>query len=191
MSINTYFKRIRALGAEKRGAALVEFAVAMFPLFALFFVQLQVASMFAAHLILHHATVVAARCAVIQKGPNQPGNYNTLNNNNATDDNGDADKNCGQAAIDATGIGFWHNTLWNIKAKTEYTAGCNDHTTGGGGAAQYGDVTTTVTADYMCNVPIGAQAICGSMGGTKSLKVIIKEPHEGACYTIDSNKNGS
>jgi len=129
MSIIRYFKRIRALGAEKRGAALVEFAVAMFPLFALFFVQLQVAAMFAAHLLLHHATVAASRCSIVRQGPNLPGDF--VSNKNGTDDKGDAVTKCGQAAIDATGIGYWHDTIWNIQIKNDYTAACTDDTAEG------------------------------------------------------------
>ncbi len=188
MGINSYFKRIRTLAAEKRGAALVEFAVAMFPLFSLFFVQMQVAAMFVAHMTLHHAAVQAARCAVIQKGPNLPGAF--VSNNDGSSDSGDADTTCTKAAIDGLGTGLWDTTVWDVQAKTEYTAGCNDHNTSAGGAAQYGDVTTTVTANFQCNVPIGAIPICGGMGSKKPLKIIIKLPHEGACYTIDSNKDG-
>lgn len=187
MGINSYFKRIRVLGADKKGAALVEFALAMFPLFSLFFVQLQVASMFASHLILHHAAVAASRCSIIQQGPNLPGDF--VSNKTGKDDNGDASTKCQQAAIDATGEGFWHKTLWNITVKNDYTAGCTDDTAAGHNV-QYGDVTTTVTADFMCNVPLGAQVICGSMQGTKPLKIVIKETHEGACYTLDDNRNG-
>jgi len=188
MNIKNYFQKTKELASNKKGAALVEFAFAMFPLYALFFVQLEVASMFASHLILHHAAVAAARCAIVQKGPNLPGDY--VSNTTGKDDNGAADDKCKKAAIDATGVGVYYKTLNDIQVTNTFTGSDHVDSAANNNDAQYGDVTTTVKANYTCNVPIGAIAICGSMHGTKPLQIVIKLPHEGARYTVESTRNG-
>lgn len=193
-SLKVHQKRIRDLLSEQEGAALPEFAIAIFPLLWLFFVFVQVATMFTAHLTLHHAAVVAARCAVIQKGPNLPGHYvsargffngssgntnpDSGGNESKSDDNGDAETTCRNAAIAALGKQYWFRTIWNVQTKITYDGG-----------DQYGDVTTETTADYECHGPLlSRRVVCG--GGRKSLKITIKLPHEGARYTLEDPANG-
>lgn len=189
-SLKTYFKKVRALIGDRSGAALPEFAIAIFPLLWLFFVFVQVATMFIAHLTLHHAAVVAARCAVIQKGPKLPGHYVSQRgffngsggnvgtgggNNTGTDDNGSADTECKNAAIAALGKAYWYKTLWDMQTQIEYDG--ND---------QYGDVKVTTTANYECHGPLlSRRVVCGN--GRKALKITIVLPHEGARYTVDPN----
>lgn len=183
-SLKTYFKRVRALIGDRKGAALPEFAVAIFPLLWLFFVFVQVATMFTAHLVLHHSAWVAARCGIVQKGGYLPGDYVSNPDGKQATDNGKAEDVCQKAAIDATGIGFWHNMLWNITVKYELK-----NNAGGKHNEGYGDLVTTVTADYQCHGPVlSNRAVCGN--GMKSLKISVTLPHEGAHYTLDSDRNG-
>lgn len=173
-SIRSYFKRIAALVKDQKGAALPEFAIVIFPLVAMFFTWCQVAEMFINHLVLHHAAVVAARCAIIDKGPNLPGKYVEA----------DAETFCKNAAIAGVGRVLWYRSIMSIAVTMDY-AGGNDH------IAQYSDVTTTTTGDFKCLVPLGSRFVCGSYGGTKQFKFIIKLPHEGAMYKLDTDYNGS
>lgn len=171
-SIRSYFRRIAALVANQKGAALPEFAIAIFPLVLMFFTWCQVAEMFINHLVLHHAAVVAARCAIVDKGPNLPGKYV----------DSDADTACKNAAIAGVGRVLWYRSILGITVTMDYTGG-NDH------IKQYDDVTTTTTGEFQCNVPLGSKVVCG--GSTKEFKFIIKLPHEGAMYTLDNDYNGS
>jgi hypothetical protein len=172
MSIKSYLRKVRGFAKDKGGAALPEFAVAIFPLLWLFFVFVQVAQCFIGHLVLHHAAVIAARCAVVDKGPNLPGKYV----------DSDAETACKNAAIAGVGKGFWFRTIWNISVAMEFTGG-NDH------IAQYSDVTTTTSGEYKCTVPLGQRIICN--GSNKKWAFAIKLPHEGAMYTLDNDYNGS
>jgi hypothetical protein len=181
MSIISYFKKIRALVGDKKGAALPEFAVAIFPLIWLFFISVEVAGMFSAQLVLHHAAWAAARCGIVQKGSNLPGDY--VKNKNKSDDNGNAESVCQKAAIDATGIGFWHQSLWDITVTFAFTPGAGGDSAAGH-EGQYSDLTTTVNANYKCIGPkLSSVAICNS--GKKPLQMILKLPHEGAVYTLE------
>ena len=179
-------KETRGLVGDRRGAALAEFAIAILPLVSLFFVIVEVGIMFSAHLVLHHAAIAAARCGIVTKGGYSPGDFIGNQDGKKGTDNGKAETVCQQAAIDATGEGFWHKTLWDIKVSYDLkqnAAGKHDE--------GYGDLVTTVDANYRCAGPVLSQiAICGSNGGTKPLEIKITLPHEGAQYTIDSNKNG-
>jgi hypothetical protein len=167
-----FFGKLGVLVADRKGAALPEFALAIFPLITIFFVLMQVAEIFIGHLLLHHAAVVAARCEVVDKGPDLPGKY--------VDSDGDAA--CTNAAIAGIGVGSWYKGVQNIKAKADYAGGTAHDD------SQYGDVTTTTEADFKCGVPIG-KIICN--GGSKKLSFTIKLPHEGALYKLDNDYNGS
>ena len=171
-SIRRNFKRIAALVSDQKGAALPEFAIVIFPLVAMFFTWAQVAEMFINHLILHHAAVVAARCAIVDKGPNLPGKYV----------DSDPETACKNAAIAGVGRVLWYRSILNIAVSMDFTGG-NDH------IAQYSDVTTTTTGDFQCLVPLGSRLVCG--GSSKQFKFIIKLPHEGAMYKLDTDYNGS
>jgi hypothetical protein len=193
MSIKSYFKRIRALIGDRKGAALPEFAVAIFPLLWLFFTWVQVSTMFTAHLVLHHAAVVAARCAIIQKGPNLPGAYvgqrgffNGSGGNIGTGggnpdgqaDNGSAGTVCRDAAIAALGQHEWYGRqLTGLSTDITYSGG------------QYDDVTTVTKATYTCHGPILARRIV-CPNGTRDLSISIVLPHEGARYTLEDPKDG-
>jgi len=171
-TMRKFFEKIGVLIADRKGAALPEFALALFPLIMIFFCLMQYAELFIGHLLLHHAAVVAARCEAVDKGPNLPGKY--------VDSDGDAA--CTNAAIAGIGVGSWYKGVSNIKAKAEYeAASAHDD-------KQYGDVTTTTSATFGCGVPLGKR-ICS--GGSKDLSFTIKLPHQGALYKLDNDYNGS
>lgn len=173
MSMKQFFVRIGVFNANRRGAALPEFAIAILPLITVFFVLVQVGELFIGHLLLHHGAVVAARCAVVSQGPDLPGKYV----------DGDGAKVCKDAAIAGVGVGSWYKGLTNIKTQISYS-GNKAHD-----ESQYADVTTTTSADFKCGVPLGERIICP--GGTRTLSFTILLPHEGALYTLDSDYNGS
>jgi Flp pilus assembly protein TadG len=179
MSISDSLKKMRPLAKDKKGAALAEFALALFPLLWMFFTLMQVGELFINHLVLHHAAVVAARCAVVYKqgtsAPNLPmaGDYTTT----------PADTECKNAAIAGVGKYFWFKSILGITVQMDF-AGGTDH------IAQYGDVTTTVKGQYKCAVPLGRTLVCGS-SHSKTFDFVLKLPHEGAMYKVDSDYNGS
>lgn len=165
-------KSRKSLVADIKGAALAEFAVAFGVLIWLFFGLMQVAQIFIAHLVFHHAAVVAARCAAVEFGDNLPGSYVAS----------DPTSHCRDAGIAALGYGIWRKTVFNLQVAPTYQGG-NDH------LKQYDPVTTVVTADYECHVPLGKKLICS--GGDKHWSISVMMPHEGAMYTLDDDFNGS
>lgn len=75
---------LRALHEDRRGAVLVEFAVALMPLLATFFVSLQTIQLATARLVVKHATILGARAGAVfanTKGitPDQPVGVNQDN----------------------------------------------------------------------------------------------------------------
>ncbi|MEO7109432.1 MAG: hypothetical protein ABI183_03245 [Polyangiaceae bacterium] len=175
MSTKKFFEKLRLLVSDRKGVALPEFAIVIFPLCCMFFCLAQVAEVFIGHLALHHAAVVAARCAVIEKGPLLPGKYIDP----------DAETFCKNAAIAGVGIeAFWGTQLPDITVAIDFK------NTGGDHFAQYSDVVTTTSATYMCGVPLGQRLVCGS-NKSKQFSFAIALPHEGAMYTLDSDYNGS
>ena len=174
MTINS--KKIRGMMGDQGGAALPEFVVAVFPILMLFFVFVQVAALFIAHLVTHHAAIVAARCAVVDKGPDLPGKYLDA----------DAALACKNAAIAGLGRGLWLQTVVGMNVAITFDGGSggdDDHT------SQYSDVTTTTTATYQCSVPLGKNFVCNN--GTRNFTFAIKLPHQGAVYTLDNDYNGT
>lgn len=175
MTTKKFFEKLRPLMSDRKGAALPEFAIVIFPLCCMFFCLAQVAEVFIGHLALHHAAVVAARCAIIDKGPLLPGKYIDP----------DAETFCKNAAIAGVGIeAFWGQQLTGITVAMDYQQ------TGGDHIAQYADVKTTTSAQYNCGVPLGQRLVCGS-SKNKQFSFVIALPHEGAMYTLDDDYNGS
>jgi len=142
----------------KRGAAAVEFVVAWFPLHLAFWCFTQVAHMYTAHLVFNHAALAAGRAAIVIKKPANPGNPGT-------------DAEIEQAFHKALGPTTWNNTFSNTKVQSSYAGGASD---------PFGIVTTTVTARYKCDVPVGKRVVC--TGGFVKMKLVVKLPHQGACY---------
>jgi uncharacterized membrane protein YgcG len=173
MGASTSTKK-NSLRTDERGAALPEFAVALFPLIALFFGLMQVCEVMIGHILMHHAAIIGARCATVIKGPHLPGTY--VSNNDGKSDNGDAEGQCTQAATMA--LGPLSKSFTGIEVIPTYTG--TDH---------FGDVDTTVLATYHCGVPLGQRLVCDS-GNIKNFSFEIKLPHQGADYVLSGQNCG-
>ncbi len=153
---------LKGLHENKRGAVLVEFAIAFMPLMITFssFVQLQ--QMATARIVVKHATIVGGRAAAVISNKNK-------NTPDAADaDNVDVIKKGVESAL-----GPWKGKMSNIDVKVDDTSTCGD---------PYGMVSVTVTADYKCSVPFSNLFMCGA-GKTHSFKpMIARFPHQGARY---------
>lgn len=165
----------KSLISDERGAALPEFAVAVFPLTFMFFGLAQVVEVQIGHILMHHAAIIGARCATVIKGPHLPGLY--VSNNDGKSDNGDAGDECTQAATMA--LGPLAKDFTGIAVIPTYT-----------GADHFGDVDTTVLATFKCGVPLGQHLVCN--GDSVNFSFEIKLPHQGADYVLSgANCGGS
>jgi Flp pilus assembly protein TadG len=154
-------RSLKDLHSDKRGAALVEFLVALMPLMITFssFVQLQ--QMATARLVLKHSTVVGARAASV---------ISNKNKNTPEQKQGD-----NQAAIDQAvqkALGPWAQTM-TTTVTIQDDSSCND---------PYGMVTVRVQAQYKCQVPFGGRIVCGLGGMHNFNNIKYAMPHEGARY---------
>jgi len=153
---------LKGLGKDKRGAVLVEFAIAFMPLMITFssFVQLQ--QMATARIVVKHATIVGGRAAAV-----------IANKNRNTPDMEDADEEDIVKKGIMSALGPWKGTMSNVDVKIDDVSNCED---------PYGMVSVTVTADYKCSVPFANLFMCGA-GKTHSFKPMISRfPHQGARY---------
>ncbi len=125
---------------NKRGAVLVEFAVAIMPLLMTFFVFFQVAVMVTAKMFVRHATIAAARAGIVIKGG---GETNPMQGGVQQGSDGDI-----QNAFKA-GLGEWGDNGMLVG-----TVSVSDP----GGPT--GDVTATSVVAFKCNVPLGRRFVC-------------------------------
>jgi Flp pilus assembly protein TadG len=154
---------LKGLNKDKRGAVLVEFAIAFMPLMITFssFVQLQ--QMATARIVVKHATIVGGRAAAVFANEH----HNTPEGEKSADGKEDV-KNGVMAAL-----GPWRGTMSNVDVKVEDKSDCED---------PYNMVSVTVTADYKCSVPFANLFMCGA-GKTHSFKPMTSRfPHQGARY---------
>ncbi len=143
--------------AGERGAVLIEFVIAAVPLLMMFFCFTQVAALANAKLVMKHAAVVATRAAIVIMPPN-PGDNGTM-------------EDVRVAAGMAMGTYLVDGKL--VAPDTQCTSqATNDD--------PYGLVTCTVTAAYMCNVPMGKWWVCG--GPVKIVSERMSLPNQGARY---------
>lgn len=154
-------RSLRDLHSDKRGAALVEFLVALMPLMITFssFVQLQ--QMATARLVLKHSTVVGARAASV---------ISNKNKNTPEQKQGDNQAAIEQAVTKA--LGPWAQTM-TTTVTVQDDSSCND---------PYGMVTVRVQAQYKCQVPFGGRIVCGLGGMHNFNNIRYAMPHEGARY---------
>lgn len=131
---------VKGLVRNKRGAVLVEFAVAIMPLLMTFFVFFQVAVMVTAKMFVRHATIAAARAGIVIVGG---GDKNPMRGGEAQGSDGDI-----QAAFRA-GLGAWGDNGMLVG-----TVSVSDPGT------QFGDVTATSAVLFRCNVPLGRRFVC-------------------------------
>lgn len=150
---------LRRLRRGRRGAVLAEFCIAIVPVLTTFFAFVQLSRMAAAKLVLKHGAIVGARAAAVI--------WNEHDNNPKAEG--------GQEAIDAAvnaAMAPWmaKGAFTGVSAKVTDTSSKED---------PYGWVEVKVTANFVCNIPMGF-AVCG--GATKSLSDTYRMPHQGANY---------
>lgn len=150
----------RHVARDVRGAAAVEFVVAMVPLFLVLFSFLQVGKLYTANLVFQHATTVAARAAAVIVEP-------TLNP-------GDNGSESDVKTVAQLALGVWQPTITNLNVKVKSDATSTKVT---------GMVTTEVTADFVCGVALGAVVTCGA-DRRVPLKASARFPLQGARYRI-------
>lgn len=150
------------LRSDERGAALVEFLVALMPLMITFFSFVQLAQITTARLIVKHATIVGARAAAVISNVNH----------NTPDQQGDGAEDIREAV--RQGLGRWKHNMARVDVTVDDQSSCS------GQNGQYGLVTVDVKADYKCSVPFGRSLIC--KGSRHNIGFKIGFPHQGARY---------
>jgi len=153
---------LKGLHKDKRGAVLVEFAIAFMPLMITFSAFVQLQQMATARIVVKHATIVGGRAAAV-----------ISNKNKNTPDAKDADNVDEVKKGVMSALGPWKGKMSNVDVKIDDTSTCDD---------PYGMVSVTVTADYKCSVPFSNLFMCGA-GKTHAFKpMIARFPHQGARY---------
>ncbi len=135
----------------------MEFVIAAVPLLMMFFCFTQVAALANAKLVLKHAAVAATRAAIVVMPPN-PGDNGTMDDVKI-------------AAGMAMGTYLIDGKL--VAPDTQCTSQASNDD-------PYGLVTCTVTATYICNVPMGKWWVCG--GPVKVVSERMSLPNQGARY---------
>lgn len=155
---------------NKKGAVMVEFAIAFMPICTIFLVLMEVSRWSMAKMAMEHAAGVSARaCSVVQTPQNQ--GVDKVDGDPATDI-----QTAGETALNVwTGknkIGSKNETLLtNVKVTCDPPANEN------------GTDEATVTADYNCKVPLANRLICGWSTRT-TITTKARMGHQGAKYTL-------
>jgi uncharacterized membrane protein YgcG len=163
---------MKRLIADKKGAVLAEFVVAIFPLLTIFFVFVQYSMLATSALIVKHSAVIGARAAAVFANEKQ-------NVPEQCSDNGLAKVDDAVRAA----IGPWQNRISTTTTVRDQSSRSED--------GVYDLVTVTVTARVRCTVPLG-KFICG-LGGSHEIIDIKSMPHQGARYKTrqcNGNNNG-
>ncbi|HRG95020.1 MAG TPA: pilus assembly protein [Polyangiaceae bacterium] len=151
-----------ALLHDRRGAALVEFVIAVVPMLTTFFGFVQVAKIYTANLGVQHAAITAARAAVVMvKKPTNPGE-----NGSNTD--------VKQAAGLALSPWITSGSISNVSVSVTDQSSMSD---------VYAPVRVSVQATYRCGVPMMGRVICP--GSRKVLQAEATMPNQGARYKVD------
>lgn len=161
---------LKELRSDKRGAVLVEFAVAFMPLMITFSAFVQLQQMATARLVVKHSAIVGARAASVisNKARNTP--------DQKDGDNTDEVKAGVQAAM-----GPWKNTMSNVTVTVDDSSTCDD---------PYGMVSVTVNADYKCSVPFSNLFMCGAAKTHTFKPMTARFPHQGARYQEGGGAKG-
>jgi len=163
---------------DARGAAYVEFIIAIMPMLILFWGIMQLNGLLLADLVVRHAAVHAVRAAIVcdsevtsAGGPQSKGQL-------------EQSGGCSWEAANLT-LGAIHS----FGAPPDFTVDVE-----GASPSGNGKVTATVSATYHCSVPLVASLVCGGLsidsaahlGGpaTFVLKREASLPNQGANYKL-------
>lgn len=149
---------------DQRGAVLLEFTIALMPLLMTFFAFFQVAMLISAKMIVRHATITAARAAIVVSGggDTNPGFMGAPQGEEADIQN---------AFRDALGVWGDDGALVPVSVTASdpgCAQGCN------------GDLEVNSVVTYRCRVPLGNQLVCG--GDSMQLFDRATLPKQGANY---------
>lgn len=150
------------LHADKKGAVLVEFLIALMPLMITFSCFVQLSQMATAKLVIKHSAIVGARAAAV-----------ISNKHNNTPDQPKGDNMADIEAGVHAALGPWDKQMATVTVKVEDSSSCDD---------PYGMVKVTVTAAHKCLVPFGGRLMCGAVGATHTMQQAYAMPHQGARY---------
>jgi TadE-like protein len=159
----------RRLFADRRGAAMVEFALAILPVLLTFFGFLQWAAIAYTHLILKHAAFVAARCeAVRNTGMTDASTVATSSGQPPTDDCAYTDNK-----------GPYYYLFKDVPGAYGHLSLVTGTTLATDPTTQLPDIVQ-VNLDYQCTIPLGNQMVCG--GSHIQMAEQAKFPNQGAGY---------
>ena len=172
MTTQVPMNALRRLRKKTGGAVYVEFLIAFMPLFVMFMSTVQLAFVQIANIVTKHAAVTGCRAAIVVL-PDDPADY----------DNAQTYKVEGKRKADiesAVKGPLRAVSLLPIVKVTFPTsaAGDDDKTTE---FAHDAIVRVQVKFDYLCQIPIGKNVVCG-LFGVKVLKAEAALPMQGANY---------
>ncbi len=162
VSVSTAPRANRARLKKMRGAALVEFVIAVVPLLMTFFGFSQYAKMYTAKLGVRHAAITAARAAAV---------ISDVNGNNPAATGGE--NAIRQAAGAALSPWITNGSISNVTVTITDSSSAAD---------PYGPVRVEVRATYRCAVPMMGRVMCP--GSRKTLTAEATMPHQGAKYKV-------
>jgi Flp pilus assembly protein TadG len=144
----------KSLFADRGGAAIAEFALAIMPIFILFFGMVQWSIIAYVHLIVKHAAFVAVRCEAVVT-PQMP--------------DAGKDSDCTTDAMNALFADVPPVSPGDVQVSTS-------------NAGQYEQKTdsVTVTLDFKCGVPLGNVVAC--TGKRMTLTETASFPNQGSAY---------
>jgi len=147
--------RRRGLAGDRKGAAIVEFAMASMPVFCLFLGMVQWSILAYTHLILKHGAFIAARCyAVVAPGMPDAGK----------------ESDCQKEAMDAIFAHVGGVSHGDVKV----------HLPEGFDKTSQNPATVTLDLDYHCNIPLGARVACKDFRYKFTEKATF--PNQGSAY---------
>lgn len=162
----------RSLRRDRRGAAMLEFAVAAMPLLGTFFGFSQVGKMYQGNFILKHSANVAARAAAVIANNTGTINPQPEGGSNSSDPQSEIQ----QAAIVAMGRWAQKDGFRDIRVDVNDQSSESD---------PYGMICVTVHASYRCAVPLGGRMVCG-LDGKLEKSATACHAHQGAKYKTDN-----
>ncbi len=159
--MKAWWQRARKRLLSTRGMYTAETVVTFFPVFTLFFIEVQYTHLATADLVLRHATLGGARAAVVILDPqHNPGG------------NGPPSDVINHVAM-AMGPWLERDRFFNTQVTWEDTSSrANPH----------GEVTVKVVTWFDCRIPVGHIFVCG--GRSMRLERTARLPMQGALYQM-------
>jgi Flp pilus assembly protein TadG len=167
--------KIEGFVRARKGAVLVEFAIAFMPICTMFLCVAEMSRYFIARMAVIHAAEVAVRSCAVISDP-QPGNEAQLNGDPAKDWQTATDMVLKQTSSNP--IPGWGGFVGST-SELNYTEPTCTNTTGDSNGS---DDTVSLKATFTCNVPVAQNIVCS--GGQKNINITTKFPHQGADYKL-------